>query len=489
MDAGFSAQIAVALAPLVSKLPASERRTRATISCATRPMKSAKQKTTTSSKSIVRKASGESGKTRRKLKSKAAAKKALPPAAPTAEKPGRVQPERAEAPAKPPKFDLPPILFEGDAPAAPLPGGRGQRYALAPLPPLAGKALIAASAQLPESYGTKRLVLTARDPHWLHSYWDLTREQRWHYNSLSAGGHLTLRVFKDRPEGAPFTEVHVQPESRSWFIQVGLGGTRFCAELGYYDKQNNWNTISKSASTMTPPDTVSDDVSVWFETLPSGVKFEELVELVKAAVSDHVPLMEAILQLREVGLPGLPDAPSLSARQWTPEQEKALAQLVSMDSVRRVWVGSLEITELIRRQFQLGISSAEAPEFSRPVAAPGVGVSGGVSSISSPYGVPGERKGFWFNVNAELIVYGATEPDATVVIAGRKIKLRPDGSFSYRFSLPDGTYALPAHATSADASESRSAELTFSRTTEYRGEVSAHPQDSGLKPPQPDNVS
>jgi hypothetical protein len=98
-------------------------------------------------------------------------------------------------------------------------------------------------------------------------------------------------------------------------------------------------------------------------------------------------------------------------------------------------------------------------------------------------------KGFWFNVNAELIVYGATEPDATVTIGGRTIKLRPDGSFSYRFALPDGKYELPVLATSADGDDSRSAELKFSRNTRYRGEVGVHPQDSALKPPRPAHVA
>ena len=53
--------------------------------------------------------------------------------------------------------------------------------------------------------------------------------------------------------------------------------------------------------------------------------------------------------------------------------------------------------------------------------------------------------------------------------------LRPDGTFSYRFSLPDGRYELPAVATSADGTDSRSAGLEFSRSTEYRGDVGNHP--------------
>ena len=64
-----------------------------------------------------------------------------------------------------------------------------------------------------------------------------------------------------------------------------------------------------------------------------------------------------------------------------------------------------------------------------------------------------QAKGFWFNVNAELIIYGATEPDAKVTLGGHEIKLRSDGSFSYRFALPDGKYDLPAVAVSADGTD------------------------------------
>ena len=107
--------------------------------------------------------------------------------------------------------------------------------------------------------------------------------------------------------------------------------------------------------------------------------------------------------------------------------------------------------------------------------------------ISSPVRKAAGQKGFWFNVNAELIVYGATEPDATVSIGGRKIKLRPDGSFSYRFALPDGNYEMPVVAISADQTDGGAADLKFSRQTEYRGDVGAHPQDPALRPMATEN--
>ncbi len=39
------------------------------------------------------------------------------------------------------------------------------------------------------------------------------------------------------------------------------------------------------------------------------------------------------------------------------------------------------------------------------------------------------------------------------------------------------------------ASDSRRAELRFSRATQYRGEVGAHPQDAKLKAPRAENVA
>jgi hypothetical protein len=338
---------------------------------------------------------------------------------------------------------------------------------------------------LPEAYGTKKLLLAARDPRWLYAHWDLTREQLREYNALSADHHLVLRVYIDVVVGEPFNVVHVHPESRNWFIHVGRGGTRYVAELGYYAKsKGDWVCISTSSPTLTPPDALSADTSVQFATIPVDVPFEHLLALVKAAVREHVPLAEAILQLRAAGYDKLPGPADISSARWTREQERALGDLISMDQVRRVWVGSLEITELIRRQLAQEISSAGAAQFSLPTSP-----TGAVTSVSSPYGGAQPSKGFWFNVNAELIIYGATESDATVTIGGRTIKLRPDGSFSYRFALPDGKYELPVVAVSADGDDSRRAGLKFSRDTKYRGEVGAHPQDSALKPPHAAHVA
>lgn len=390
-----------------------------------------------------------------------------------------------------PPLKLPAILLEGDAPAAPQVGGPGEKFALGPTPP--AQTFAAGTAVLPESYGTKKLFLTARDPHWLYAHWDLTREQLSRYNRQSADGHLILRIFTAPPGGGLAMEIHVHPESRHWFAHVERAATKYTAEIGFYSKSRKWTSIAKSGATLTPPETISDESAVEFATIPVDVPFAVLLELVKEAAFHHQPLAHAIEDLRAQGHPELPKLAVAStpagrkepsAPAWTPAQELALAEIVSLDEVRRVWVGSLEITELIRRQLEHGVSSITAAELGRP-GAHGVAVT----SISSPFG--GEQraaKGFWFNVNAELIIYGATERDAKVTIGGRTIKLRADGSFSYRFALPDGKYDLPVVAVSADGTDGRAAELKFSRATEMRGEVGTHPQDPALKPPTPEDV-
>jgi len=59
------------------------------------------------------------------------------------------------------------------------------------------------------------------------------------------------------------------------------------------------------------------------------------------------------------------------------------------------------------------------------------------------------------SADAELIVYGATEPDATVTIGGRPIKLNPDGTFRFQMSFQDGLIDYPIMAVAADGEQTR----------------------------------
>ncbi len=81
-------------------------------------------------------------------------------------------------------------------------------------------------------------------------------------------------------------------------------------------------------------------------------------------------------------------------------------------------------------------------------------------------------------MNAELVLYGGTEPDARVTIGGQPVELRPDGTFSHRFALPDGLEQLAVVAVSPQG-DWRQAEFSFSRHTDYQG------ADAGASPAAP----
>jgi hypothetical protein len=79
--------------------------------------------------------------------------------------------------------------------------------------------------------------------------------------------------------------------------------------------------------------------------------------------------------------------------------------------------------------------------------------------------VPGKKRGFLFDMDAELIVFGKTEPDAHVTLQGDPVKLREDGSFTVRFSMPNCRQVIPAVACSANGVEQRTIVLAVERNT------------------------
>jgi len=325
----------------------------------------------------------------------------------------------------------------------------------------------------------------ARDPYCLFVSWDFTATQQRYFNSLSADKHLVLRAHLDSLHGPIAAETHLQEETRYWFLQVPRAGARYVVEIGYYLPDGAWITVRTAEPVSTQPDRPSEDQTVRFAyagaVAPAGASGDAGLPERSTPAEFH----------RTIQTPVLPESrPAVEYPRWTAAQEEALTELISTMIRREQVPGSIEILELLQRQARRAIPLEQEIGIFGPSSA-----ALGISSLP-PEQVPsswGERlpprKGFWFNVNAELIIYGATEPDAQVTIGGRAIKLRPDGTFSYRFALPDGYYELPAQATSADQTDARRAELRFSRHTRYDREVGAHPQDTALKPPAPENVA
>jgi hypothetical protein len=95
-----------------------------------------------------------------------------------------------------------------------------------------------------------------------------------------------------------------------------------------------------------------------------------------------------------------------------------------------------------------------------------------VSSFGSGELMPEQKeRGFRLRVATELILYGATEPDAKVTIQGKPVKLRRDGTFTARFALPDGTIDIPVTAVSGDEVEERTIDTDVRKRSEEKEPV------------------
>jgi hypothetical protein len=105
----------------------------------------------------------------------------------------------------------------------------------------------------------------------------------------------------------------------------------------------------------------------------------------------------------------------------------------------------------------------------------------GASWSGQPFG-QSERE-FFMHVNAEVIFYGGTDPQAKVTIAGRPVQLQPDGTFRYHFKFPDNDFEIPIVAVSPDGVETRSAVLSLRRDTARYGDVGATAQPEYLGTP------
>jgi uncharacterized protein len=316
---------------------------------------------------------------------------------------------------------------------------------------------------LPDAYGTKKLYLVSRDPHWLFAYWDLNWQQYQDAVRAAHDGKVFLQIYA--ADGNRLQQIQISESTRNWHLHVHQADAAYYAEIGYYRADGGFEVISRSGAAATPRDSVSWNTQARFVTIPFHLSFQQLFELIKGHLLPGEDLAEALARLQDEGFE-FPFA-TPKGRMLSDESHKALLEYLGGDFIRRMQVGSLEITEILRRRFEEMRSSGQW-----------------TSSVSSPFGASfgaGARE-FFMHVNAELIIYGGTDPKARVRVDGEDITLRPDGTFSYHFTFPDGKFHIPIEAVSPDGVEMRSALLSFMRMSDYTGDVKKTGQPSLLEP-------
>jgi uncharacterized protein len=322
--------------------------------------------------------------------------------------------------------------------------------------------------ELPESYGTKKLFLVARDPYCLYAYWDLTDAQYMEASYAAHDGKVFLEAFRD---GTPdrIAQVQIPRGTRSWYFAAGQPNAVYFVRLGYYRHDGGFEVISRSGKAYAPRDNFSTRTQARYATIPFHLSFRELMDLVRPHLKSGEDLADALSRLQMEGyafpFTVLPSPHTSPTGKGAPE---SFLEEIGQDHVRRIKLGSEEIIEIVRGRLHQLVSSGQwNSSYSSP--------------MGSSYGL-GKSRDFYMHINAELIIYGGTDPRAAVSVNGQPIKLREDGTFSYHFTFPDGRFFIPVEATAPDGLEKRSAMLSFLRLSDTVGGVAATAQEPRPEP-------
>jgi len=331
--------------------------------------------------------------------------------------------------------------------------------------------------ELPATYHENVLFLTARDPQWLFAYWDFDWTP--YLPGAFRGGVRQFFLSVMTAEGIEETLVEIKPEARNWYVPVTKANSAYFAEIGFFQPGGEWHALVKSGVAVTPGDALAGGETAEFATVPAHITFERLLELVKEHMSEGESLIAALSRIAGEGRLQFRGG---QAPTWTDEQKRVLAALLGDSLVDKLGLGSEEIDQLLRKQLAEKLHS-EVSSFSLVESLFAPGSSSLFSGVGASWSAqPFSQRGFFMHVNAEIIFYGGTDPNATVWVDGKQIKLSPDGMFRYHFTLPDGDFAIPIVAQSPDKVEQRSATLSFVRGTSKTGKVDDTGQPAELSP-------
>jgi uncharacterized protein len=301
------------------------------------------------------------------------------------------------------------------------------------------KAIEAEMAPAPRPTAETSVVFLPRDPQWAYVFWEVSERDR--EQALASGAsQLALRVadVTGLPGGSahPHTlqEVIVDSHSTEWYLPVPLSDRDYRVELGYRTNGGGWISLAFSSvarvPALHPSEQILDQFVPFSLEAPTAVPMPAPTPIEPADTGLHERLYQS------------------ATSQW-----------------RRISRGSEAFHEL-------EAAGLDTSEFN----ASGVGVwaSGRDSGIG---GVAPRQRSFWLVADAELIVYGATDPAARLTIGGEDVPLSADGTFRVQVPFRDGQQLYPIEAVAADGVQKRNITLEFRRTTP---EDNSNPADKAV---------
>jgi uncharacterized protein len=327
---------------------------------------------------------------------------------------------------------------------------------------------------LPAGYGESRIFLLPRDPQWAYVYWDIPNQHRQELRS-QGGEQLALRLYDVTGrthvgDQVPHSlqEYPCDEMAREWYMPVPVSDRDYMLEIGYRTGDGRWLVLARSATMRTPPVYPADWVEDHFVTVP----WEN--DLRGQTVLNLTPPNEVVT------LPG-----SLAGAMAYGGAAAAMFDLAAGAHVPGSrYEGPGDIDSLSSYVFPSGVGMWAVPNASG-LNASGLNAMGALGlnafalntsglnmsglNMSGVGMVPSIRpRNFWLIADAELIVYGATEPDATVYVDGERVPLSSDGTFRFQMSFQDGQLKFPIVAIAADGEQQRSVRMDFERQTSDR---------------------
>ncbi|MFA5388396.1 MAG: DUF4912 domain-containing protein [Candidatus Omnitrophota bacterium] len=353
-----------------------------------------------------------------------------------------------------------------------------------------GPARIALNEYELPSYDTAtKITLIAKDPFWLYAYWDIA-ESSIEDVKRQLGGNLDGTKFIVRMYDVTYKnfngfnanhwfDIEMGRHSSNWYISLWNDNASYCGEIGILHNSGRFFPMARSNFVHTPRANSSNRFEeIWMDLsheeppqAPQGpdakaggaragtggsVQYDTAGRVNYASVSRKKKIYLNIADLKNY-YGRL--SPLLREIMFSRVSRKRLYRYLYSAMSKAEWHDILYFRRLhgakFGRRTMLGAS-----EFMS------AGASENLGQGASEFVQPGKKRKFFFEIGAELIVYGRTEPDAEVRLGDKKVELKSDGTFSMRFSLPDGKIGLPFIAASNDKIETRKISTTVNRKTE-----------------------
>jgi uncharacterized protein len=291
------------------------------------------------------------------------------------------------------------------------------------------RSIEAEMSSAPRPSAQTSIVFLPRDPQWAFVFWELSDNDR-RLAMADGASQLVLRVADVTGLGGgaahPHTmqEVVVNSHATEWYLPVPLSDRDYRVELGYRVGGRGWKSLAFSSVARVPGLHPSEQV------LDQFVPFSLDTAAQTAAAAAFTPVAVA--------------APGIHERVYQ----------AATSTWRAVGRGSEAFHEVDGNS-----------DLSRGLNASGVGMWVSGRNESGAGGVATRQRAFWLMADAELIVYGATDPAATLRIGDEIVPLGEDGTFRLQVPFRDGQQLYPITAVAADGEQRRNITLEFIRTT------------------------